>query len=196
MPPHRGKISEEQARGLVAYVRSFAPATGKSGQEEQEGPDLTQEAGSSRSLFEKSIRWLGRFHPAAVHFPVALLVAAAVAELLRVATGQPAFDAISRYCVWFGTLAAVIAGVLGWFLAGFQLRDDSWVLTTHRWLGTSTVVCAALVLVLGEVSRRPDRRRTRICFRFALLALAGLVSVTGFFGGAVVYGIDHYRWPR
>jgi hypothetical protein len=29
-----------------------------------------------------------------------------------------------------------------------------------------------------------------------LLVLAALVSVTGFFGGAVVFGIDHYTWPR
>jgi uncharacterized membrane protein len=131
-----------------------------------------------------------------VHFPIGLLMAAAAAELLRMATRKPAFDAVSRYCLWFGTLTAVVAGVLGWFLAGFHLTDDSWVLTTHRWLGTSTVVCAGTVLVLCELSLRPDRRRTRMCFRVALFVVAALVSVTGFFGGAVVYGLDHYNWPR
>jgi hypothetical protein len=63
---------------------------------------------------------------------------------------------------------------------------------THRWLGTSTVACAGLVLVLTEVSRRPDRRRTRMWFRVTLLIVAALVLVTGFFGGAVVSGLDHY----
>jgi uncharacterized membrane protein len=58
--------------------------------------------------------WLGKTHPPAVHFPIALLTAAAVAELLRVVTGKPAFDAVSRYCIWFETLSAVTAGVLGW----------------------------------------------------------------------------------
>src|SRR5439155_19685227 len=109
------------------------------------------------------------------HFPIALLTAAAVAELLRMATSNPAFDAISRYCVWFGTLTAVVAGVLGWFLGGFRLTDASWVLMTHRWLGTSTVASAGLVLVLSEVSRRPDRRRTRLWFRVTLLVAAVLV---------------------
>ena len=74
--------------------------------------------------------------------------------------------------------------------------DPSWVMMTHRWLGTSTVVCAGLVLVLSELSRRPDRRRTRMVFLIAVLTLAVLVSVTGFFGGAVAYGLDHYAWPR
>jgi hypothetical protein len=38
MPPVRGKISEEQARGLVAYIKSFAPTAGKSSQKRLEGP--------------------------------------------------------------------------------------------------------------------------------------------------------------
>jgi mono/diheme cytochrome c family protein len=40
MPPWDGKISEEQARGLVAYVRAFAPTVKTPGQGKQEGPDL------------------------------------------------------------------------------------------------------------------------------------------------------------
>jgi uncharacterized membrane protein/mono/diheme cytochrome c family protein len=184
MPPWRGKISEEQARSLVAYVRAFAPT-----------PAEPAEDKPPRGFFGKLILWLGKSHPAAVHFPIALLTAAAVAELLRLATRQPAFDTVSRFCVWFGTLAAVGAGILGWFAGGFRLTDASRVLTTHRWLGTSTVVCAALLLVLTEVGRRPDRRRTRMGLRVALLIVAALVLATGFFGGAVVYGFEHYTWP-
>jgi mono/diheme cytochrome c family protein/uncharacterized membrane protein len=198
MPPNRGKISEDQARGLVAHVRAFAPTTGGAGQADQEVPSREEPAEDipPRRFSEKLIRWLGRFHPPAVHFPIGLLTAAAMAELLRIATGRPAFDSITRYCVWFGTLAAVVAGALGWFMARFRLTDASWVMMTHRWLGTSTVVCAVLVLVLCELSRRPDRRRLRLSFRVALLVVAVLVSVTGFFGGAVVFGLDHYAWPR
>jgi hypothetical protein len=29
-----------------------------------------------------------------------------------------------------------------------------------------------------------------------LMALAPLVSVTGFFGGALVFGLDHYAWAK
>jgi mono/diheme cytochrome c family protein/uncharacterized membrane protein len=184
MPPWRGKISEEQARSLVAYVRAFAPT-----------PAEPAEDKPPRGFFGKLILWLGKSHPAAVHFPIALLTAAAVAELLRLATRRPAFDAVSRFCVWFGTLTAVGVGALGWFAGGFRLTDASRVLTTHRWLGTSTVACAALLLVLTEVSRRPDRRRTRTGLRVALLIVAALVLATGFFGGAVVYGLEHYAWP-
>ena len=33
-------------------------------------------------------------------------------------------------------------------------------------------------------------------FQVALLLLAALVSITGFFGGAVVFGLNHYTWPK
>jgi mono/diheme cytochrome c family protein/uncharacterized membrane protein len=196
MPAFRTKISEDQALRLVGYVRDFISTPDKSERKRQEDPspaDLA-EAVPPRSFSEKLLGWLGRFHLPAVHFPIALLTAAAVAELLRLATGTPVFDATSRYCLWFGFLTAVVAGTLGWFLGGFHLADASWVMMTHRWLGTSTIAGAGLVVVLSEVSRRPDRRRTRVLFRVALLVVALIVPVTGFFGGAVVLGIDHYSW--
>jgi mono/diheme cytochrome c family protein/uncharacterized membrane protein len=198
MPPLREKISEEQARGLVAYIRSLAASPGKSGSGEIEEPELAQpvEAKLPTGFFEKLIRWLGKFHPPLVHFPIALLTAAAVAELLRLVTGKPAFDAISRFCLWFGTLSAVVAGILGWLLAGFRFSDASWVMMMHRWLGTVTVGCAVLVLLLSELSRHPGRHRTKISFGVTLCVAAILVSVTGFFGGAVVFGLNYHAWPR
>jgi mono/diheme cytochrome c family protein/uncharacterized membrane protein len=197
MPPNRGKISEKQARGLVAYICGFAAQSGGSGQAEEEVPatDESPEKKTPGRFFARLIHWLGKFHPAAVHFPVALLTAAAVAEILRLATGKPGFEGAARFCIWFGSLAAIVARILVWFLARFRLTDASWVMMTHRWLGTSTVACALLVLALGEASRRPERGWTRMCFRVTLLVAAALVSITGFFGGAVVFGIDHYRWP-
>jgi mono/diheme cytochrome c family protein/uncharacterized membrane protein len=197
MPSWREKMSEEQARSLVAYVRAFASTPDRAGQKGQDEPPPAElmEAEPAASFFDKLISWLGQFHPPAVQFPIALLTAAAVAELLRLATGNSTFEAISRYCLWFGTVTAVAAGVLGWFLAGFRLSDPSGTMMVHRWLGTSTVAGAALVLAWGEASRRAKRHRSRAWFRAALLMEAVLALVTGFFGGAVVFGLDHYAWP-
>jgi mono/diheme cytochrome c family protein/uncharacterized membrane protein len=215
MPPFREKLSEEQARNLITHVRTFAgsaekamqnqqewpgeihPWTGKSGDDKAAAPasDETGESQPPGCFLQKLVPWLGTFHPPSVHFPIALLTVAAVAELLRMVTSKQWCDTVSRYCVWFGTLTAVPAGVLGWCRVGFHLVDASWVVTTHRWLGTSTVAGAVLVLVLSELSRRKDRPRMQMCFRFALLVVAAVVLVTGFFGGAVVFGLHHYAWP-
>jgi mono/diheme cytochrome c family protein/uncharacterized membrane protein len=196
MPPRRGKLSEDQARGLVASVRAFAPATDSPGQERQDESlpaEATGQAEPPSGFSEKLTAWLGRFHPPAVHFPIALLTAAALAELLRLVTGKPAFEPVARYGVWLGFLTALPAGALGWCAGGFHLTDASCLLMTHRWLGSSTVACAGLALALGEVSRRSTR--FRIWFRVTLFGAAGVALATGFFGGALVFGLDHYAWP-
>jgi plastocyanin len=162
---------------------------------EHRQPD-TENAGRWPSgLVGEIIRWLGKFHPAAANFPIALLVAAAVAEILLAATGRQVFDAANRFCLWFGALAAVLTGTLGWFLGGFRTTDPSGVLATHRWLGTSTDVLAVFTLLVGEASRRPGRKRARRWFAVLLVVVAVMVLAAGFFGGALVYGIRHYDWP-
>jgi mono/diheme cytochrome c family protein/uncharacterized membrane protein len=195
MPPWRGTISEEAARGLVAHIRALVPRQPEPDPGEPDSPDLT-EAEPSNGFGQQLTCWLGKFHPSMVNFPIALLTAAAVAELLRLATGQPAYHSVCRFCIWFGALTAVVAGVLGWCRADFSLTDVSWVMTTHRWLGTTTATAAVLVLVLSEVTRRPGHNGLRPAFVITLFVVAGLVLATGFFGGALVFGLDHYRWPQ
>jgi uncharacterized membrane protein len=141
------------------------------------------------------IHWLGKFHPPAANFPIALLVAAAVAEFLWMVSQRSLFDAASRFCIWFGALAAVPTGILGWFMGGFHVTDEQWSMTVHRWLGTATDICAVLALVLSEIGRRPGYVRTRKVFRLLLFLAALMVLATGFFGGAQVYGLRHYAWP-
>jgi uncharacterized membrane protein/YHS domain-containing protein len=140
------------------------------------------------------IAWLGKFHPPMVNFPVAMLIGAALAELLLILTRRPLFADAGRFCLWFGAVGAVAAAALGWFFGGFHLSDDSWILTTHRWLGTTTAVWAILVLIVAERSRRSPNQRSRIAYRAALGLGIALLTATGFFGGSLVYGLDHYAW--
>src|SRR5262249_14604941 len=101
-----------------------------------------------RGFGTKLIDWLGKFHPPSTHFPMALLVAAALAGLLGVVTGRSLFEGAARYCLWFGTLGAVLTALLGWLMGGFRWADRSDLLTLHRWVGTAVALGASLVLVL------------------------------------------------
>jgi mono/diheme cytochrome c family protein/uncharacterized membrane protein len=193
MPPARTKISEKQARRLVGYVRMFAPETEGSEKEEQEQPTSESlPAHEDTTNFRQITHWLGKFHGAAVHFPIALLTAAAVAELFLMTTGKPMFQPAGRFCVWGAAGTAVVAGTLGWFLGGFQMNDSSAVMGAHRLLGTCTVVLAASLPLLSETSQSGH---SRLGFRAMLLVSVCVVLVTGFLGGALVYGLDHYDWP-
>lgn len=143
----------------------------------------------------KFLRWLGKFHPASVNFPVGLLVAGALAELLVMITKRPSLAVAARYCLWIGALGAISAATLGWFFGGIHLIDNRWMLTTHRWLGSVTALTAIIALVASETHhRRPTSHAAGQWYRTALFFAAALVTATGFFGGALVYGIDHYYW--
>lgn len=151
------------------------------------------------------MNWLGRFHPPMINFPIGLLLGALAAELLLIATKRTVFRPAVRFCVWAGAVGAVIAGFFGWMLAGFRLLDPWWILSVHRWLGTATVLWSILLVIALERSERVESSASgttgdrsssaRLAFRLVLFIGAGLITATGFFGGAMLYGLDHYAWP-
>ncbi len=157
-------------------------------------PPLPQakELGFSRRLQ----RWLGKFHPAAVHVPIGLLLAAAVAELIWWLTGRDPFDFACRFCTVVAAAAAVPAAAMGWMAGSFE-SDIGYTLTLHRWMGVAVVVLAlvtaGLSLAVGQ-SRDQLTPRPRLMMRWLVLINAVLVSVTGHFGGELVHGHDYFAW--
>jgi uncharacterized membrane protein len=161
----------------------------ESGHDHDHDHDDTESGGLPGRL----VSYLGKFHPPMVNFPIAMLIGSALAEVLFMITGRGLFANAARYCIWIGVLGALTAALLGWCFGGFQLSDTRWVLTVHRWLGTTTAAWSILVLVLSERVHRV-RNASRTAYRCVLFVGAALVSVTGFFGGALIYGINHYAW--
>lgn len=151
---------------------------------------------SEATGFWKFVYWLGNFHPAATDVPVGVTLAAFLSELLLLVTGKAAFATITRFCVWVAGVAAVGTALLGWCLAGFQFYDNAWMLTTHRVLGTATGIWGLVLITTMEAARSKHSDRWQWTFRAVLLIATILIVVTGYFGGAMIYGMDHYDWPN
>lgn len=135
---------------------------------------------------------LGRLHPLSVHFPIALLMLGALAELLFLMSRRDFFREGARFCTLFGALSAPPAALLGWCAGGFATfpGDLSNILWLHKWSGTALALLAVVTGILSErcpTRERPDRVRL---YRVALFASAFLVAVVGFLGGQLVYGPD------
>lgn len=162
--------------------------------EHGEHDHAAHEHGEAVNPLLKFIYWLGRFHPPAVAFPIGLLIAAGVAEVLFMMTGKPRFNHAADFCVWFGIIMTVVAGILGWFFAGFRLVDDDWLLTTHRWIGTTAVLWSILLGWLALRADAGDQAKWRQWYRVALLVAVILVATNAYFGGAMIYGLEHYVW--
>jgi uncharacterized membrane protein len=144
---------------------------------------------SQLSMGERLLDWLGRLHPVIVHFPIAFFPAALFTAV--VGRRRPAFAAPVQFLVIAGGIIGPIAALLGWFDGGFDFASDDMLLRWHRWLGT---VIGVGSLGLGLWAwRRPDANRGQgMIIGLALITAA--IVVQGWFGGALVHGIDHMDW--
>jgi len=127
-----------------------------------------------------------RAHPTLVHFPIALFLAAFLAELLQGSRVRPGLAAASRFCLWIAALSALAAAYSGWGLAEERRPDE--LLERHRWLGGTTAVLGLLCLFTCELHGMGQRPRWKVPMRVLLLFTAAAVGIAGHLGGTLVYG--------
>ena len=138
--------------------------------------------------FERAMSRIGVFHSFAVHFPIALILAAALAQGLvftgRFPTGA---DAV-RYLVWTGAAGGVLAGLLGWAHSGPMGSNEAGVMLAHRLLGSGLLVGLVGLVALGEWARKTSSDLTKLLFNIALFGSALVLLLNGFLGGALAHG--------
>jgi len=134
----------------------------------------------------------GRLHPLLLHFPIALVIVAAFAELVATLKSRRRWHIVSVANVRAAAVSAVATAATGWFLAASLSVDDGRSLHWHGWLGTAAALAtigAAFTTV--AIDRRPST--VRWAYRIALWTAAVLVGVTGHLGATLVWGADFLR---
>jgi uncharacterized membrane protein/mono/diheme cytochrome c family protein len=191
MPPpksNRPPVTSEEKEIIKSWIEAGAPAP---------LPTKNTTVTPPLTLGRRILRDIGQFHPPSAHFPIALLIVALPAEFLWQLTRKENWKATVRFCVTLGALAAVITATLGWCDAPFSsyAGASASVLLWHRWIGTATAVWAVLVAALAEFSNRRGNP-SRLCrwFRITLVLGVVLVSVAGYLGASLIYGLNHFSW--
>lgn len=135
---------------------------------------------------------IGRLHPLVVHFPIALILVAAAAELVAMAAHRPKWHTVAVANLRAGAVFAGGSAVAGWLLALSRIVEASPSLEWHRWLGAAAAIAAigAAVTTAGAVSSSP---KLLWVYRITLFWAAALVSVAGHFGAVLVWGPDFLR---
>jgi len=138
--------------------------------------------------------FFGRFHPATVHFPIAMLSVAALMEFLQIVRRKPGLSPATLSLTAIGFAAAALSTLMGWALASGTPPKD--VLETHRWAGVATTVVSAGALAL-VVRARGSRGWIVQAARGSLFLAMVLVSLTGHWGGQMSFGPTWYSdaWP-
>lgn len=189
------KKKQEEVALAQAQAQAGAQATAPSianpqAMHERMSEMMTEEPNRSKMGFVgRLLDWLGRTHPILVHLPIAFFPAALFTAV--VGRRRPSFGAPVQFLVVAGGIIAPITALFGWFNAGFSLSDTDPLMMAHRWLGTAI---SAGGLALGIwASRRPREDRSAGMIA-ALAAMTIAIAIQGWFGGALVHGIDHMNW--
>ena len=191
MPDLKGDsppLTREEKDIVKSWIEAGAPATVSL---------VNPNAAPTLAFRQRVIRYLGEFHPPTTHFPIALLIVALPAEFMWMLTRKDSWKETVRFCVVLGAAAAVVAATLGWCDAAFSnyRGTSAQLLAWHRWFGTATAAWAVFVAMLLEFARRNgDSLRWRCWFRLILVIGVMLVSVAGYLGASLIYGLHHFAW--
>lgn len=198
MPDPKGSsppLTDEEKAIVKAWIEVGAPTPAGAG-------TTDSSAGSTSPMPEltfgrRIIRDVGQFHPPSTHFPIALLIVALPAELMWMLTRNDSWKQVVRFCVALAAVSAVVTATLGWCDAIFSNYHgvSAQILTWHRWFGTGTAVWAVLTVVLSEsLHRKGNPQQLARAFRLTLLVGIVLVSVAGYLGASLIYGLHHFVW--
>lgn len=135
------------------------------------------------SLPATLLQAFGRLHVVLVHFPIALILAAALIELVSGRRAGESRSPAAFACLLLGALSAVVTALSGWVNAAFEphARSIADTLLLHRWMGVATAVLSLATLLAARVAGRT-------AYRTALFLTAAVVAVEAHLGGTLVHG--------
>ena len=135
---------------------------------------------------------IGRLHPLAIHFPIALVIVALGAEAAAVMLVNDRWHIVAVANLRAGALSAIIAAAAGWLFARSAGVEPTSLLEAHRWLGT-LAAGMTLAAALAAAGRRNLSPMKRTMYRIALCVAGALVGITAHLGGLLVWGADFLR---
>src|SRR4051794_9475443 len=78
---------------------------------------------------------VGKLHLLVIHFPIALVLAAAGAEIVAIGTRRREWSAFAALNVRAGAAMAMLTTIAGWVLASAPFVSTTPALESHRWAG-------------------------------------------------------------
>jgi len=135
------------------------------------------------------------FHPMLVHFPIALVAVGFLAAIAALFIKKEAWLSIAGfYLLILGTLSAVVAWATGNFFTAEMEGSAGEIKELHENFALITLGILVVALILRIYLKAKNKEDSALKWVFLVLyGLAAIsVSITGFYGGTLVY---NYMMP-
>ena len=150
----------------------------------------------SESTLGRFWAFQGYFHPATVHFPIALLTIGGLFVVLGLKWPKLGTQ-VPFACLLIGSVSAVVASAMGWGFAvergyaGYQMGFEREI-DAHRWSGTIVASISVVLALIAIVSVNRESKFLSFLWKGGLLFLALTVGLVGHQGGELTYGKEFY----
>lgn len=136
------------------------------------------------------LQFLGRFHVLIVHFPIALLMVAAVYHWMNRKGRYEAYRGGVNKLLLIGASSAILSCILGLMLVGNGGYDESAV-NSHKWMGIGLAVVSSLAWVLSKRDFGLVQLRREQVNRGLMAGVILLTILTGHYGGNLTHGSEY-----
>lgn len=204
MPPpaHSGPLSAAELALVRLWIEEGAnwpedATISAPGETKAETQESITEPAAPMSLVQRVWAFQGYFHPATVHFPIALFSIGGLFVVIGVVWPKVSTQ-IPLACLIIGSLSGVVASLMGWSFAneqGFPSYTAGWgaEVNAHRWSGIIVSLSGVILSAIAIQAVRKNSRTMGMVWRFGLLVLAALVGLVGHQGGELTYGPKLYE---
>ncbi|HJM57724.1 MAG: hypothetical protein CMJ98_07060 [Planctomycetes bacterium] len=192
--PTAEELSAARRRGEQVLARVLAAESAEP--QEVQGDETPGEDPPAPPSFGARVwRLMGHSHASVVHFPIAFIYGAALAELLLLLGigASWALPQARRFCLYLAAISSIPAAGVGW-IVGESVRAET-TLTQHRWLGVGSALMCIVCLWVSERSARGDTSNPWSRTATWLIFLtAALVAITGHWGGVLTFGEAYFEF--
>ena len=144
---------------------------------------------------------IGSLHPAILHLPIGLLIAAGLFSLVGF-RGNFVMSDCAYYCLWLGTFGSILACATGWWFSPLEnkgtvsevkdLWDQTHPVFWHR-SGALIATLFAFLLCLFAKSARSRDPDDGFLWKLGAVVLACGIGFVGHTGGKMTHGKNLYR---
>ncbi len=138
---------------------------------------------------------LGKLHVLLVHFPIALALAAALADVILIFRRKDFFRHAGFYCLILAAVAAIPTVVTGELRFGAIHLDPNMhdIAETHEGLAIAALCVLISAGAFRSVFRNRLRGRFLAAYAVMMVAVVVLVTLTGHWGGMLAFGPDYLQ---
>ena len=142
-------------------------------------------------ILENEWMWqfLGRLHPMVIHFPLSLLILAAILEMITLRNYHSKWRHSINVLLWTGSFSAVLSAGLGYLLMIFDEYEGAGV-DIHQNLGIATAVLSVVCLWLSRKIGDQPVKAWLWSYRTTLSVTSVALILTGHYGASLTHGSD------